>query len=72
MSGTIKTILEELKDLKRLRDFEIRKYKRYNELLSYIKPMTKKDKLFSWLIPTVVFVGMVIGTIYFFKYMFVY
>ena len=71
MSGTIKTVLEELKDLKRLRNNEIQRLKEANEYLSMFKPMSQRDKLFSWLLPLVMFLGFLFGTIYLYKAMFI-
>jgi len=58
-------ILEELKDLKRLRIAEINAYREKIEYLSMFKPETKSSRILAWVLPIAMFLGAGFG-IYFF------
>lgn len=70
--STIKILIEELEDLKRLRIAEINAYKEKIEYLSMFKPETKSSKILAWVLPIAMFLGTVAGTIYFFKNVFIH
>ena len=62
--------LEELEDLRKLREIEVRKYKAFVDGLSDLRYMSKKDIILSIAMPTAMLVGAALGTYYFFHYVF--
>ena len=58
-------ILEELQDLKRLRNSEIKEIQKYREYLSMFKPETKTSRILAWVLPIAMFLGFGFGTYFF-------
>lgn len=62
--------LEELDELKRRREAEVKRYKEFVDGLSELQYMSKKDIILAIAMPLAMLIGAAIGTYYFFHYFF--